>query len=80
MTTSHVEQRNPKRLKFYNKAEHKIGKQSLQNMCRVALNDLGFDGADGFSDDLAEKAVWISNPRGLVFSLGWGTSTAIKKS
>jgi len=32
-------------------ADHKIGKQSLQNRCGEVINKLGFDWIDGFSDD-----------------------------
>jgi len=35
----------------YNKADHKIGRQAVQNRCGEVINELGFDWTDGFSDD-----------------------------
>jgi len=66
-------------MKFHNKADHKIGKQSIQNrLMNSALIGLMVsrtkDGGFNWSSILG------SQPEGVVFPLGWGTSAKIKKS
>jgi len=51
IANSYSERRKPKRLKLINKADHKIGKQAVQNRCGDVINELGFDWLDGFNDD-----------------------------
>jgi len=51
IANTYAERRKPKRLKFFNKADHKIGNQAIQNRCGTTINELGFDWLDGFSDD-----------------------------
>jgi len=48
---SYVERRKPKRLKFFNKANLRIGKQALPNRCDDCLNDLPFDWTDGLTGE-----------------------------
>jgi len=52
LANSYHERRKPKRMKFYNKANLRIGKQSLPNRCGMDINDLDFDWTDGMTDDL----------------------------
>jgi len=49
---SYSERQKPKRLKFFNKANFRIGKQCLPNRCGLHMNDIPFDWTDGLSDDL----------------------------
>jgi len=55
LTQSKIERRKPKRLKFYNKANLRIGRQALPNKWGKSLNDLPFDCADGLFDDTIRK-------------------------
>jgi len=52
LANSYHERRKPKRMKFYNKANLRIGKQSLPNRCGTDINDLDFDWTDGMTDNL----------------------------
>jgi len=78
LTTSCLEQRKTKKIRFYSKADHKIGKQLLKDRCDV-LNELSYDWTHGFSDDRwrIRKNILGFQPEGVVFPLGWGTSASI---
>jgi len=55
LTQSKIERRKPKRLKFYNKANLRIGRQDLPNRWGESLNDLPFDWTNGIADDTIRK-------------------------
>jgi len=72
IANSYSERRKPNRLKFFNKADHKIGNQAIQNRCGTVINQLGFDWLDGFNVD-GWRSILVFQPEGEVFPLGWGT-------
>jgi len=51
LTNSFLERRKPLRLKFFNKADLRIGRQTLTNRCGLLTNDLDFDWFYATSDD-----------------------------
>jgi len=51
LMNSFLERRKPLRLKFFNKADLRIGRQTLTNRCDLLINDLDFDWFYATSDD-----------------------------
>jgi len=54
---SYIERRKPKRMKFWSKADHRIGRQSIVNRAGSLLNDVAFDWLPTISDDLLRKSL-----------------------
>jgi len=52
IANKYIERRRPLRPKFFNKSDHRIGRQAFENRTGELLNDLRFDWANGLSDDL----------------------------
>jgi len=53
----HTERRKPLRPKFFNKANLRIGRQSLVNRCDIRMNDLEFDWMTNLTDDVIRRNV-----------------------
>jgi len=53
--TSYRERRKPKRPKFYNKSDHRIGRQTLCNRAGDLLNNANFDWDCDLTDDAIRK-------------------------
>lgn len=53
----YIERRKPWRMKFWSKADHRIGRQSITNRAGSLLNDVAFDWLPTISDDILRKSL-----------------------